>query len=160
MAINVGRKEVENLKKRAEGAMARLRGVREKAEAAAGTVVQSATIGGTSFLLGVVNGRVVAPDGKRGVEVLGVPLEIIGAVGFHILGFMSSEKYGSHLHNFGDGALAAYTNLLGISVGEKMRQANLAAQQPAAPAPAAIAPTASGSRLSAQQLQQIANMRR
>lgn len=159
MAINVGRKEVENLRKRAEGAMARLRGVREKAEQAAGTVIQSATIGGTAFLLGVVNGRFYdAATQKRGIEVLGVPLEIISTVGFHVLGFMSSEKYGEHLHNFGDGALAAYTNVLGMGVGEKMRQN--AANNAAAQAPAQVPASTSGPGLTPAQMQAIANMRR
>jgi len=152
MAINVGRKEVENLKKRAEGAMARLKGVKEKAENAAGRVVDAATIGGTSFLMGVVNGRFLDPaTGKRGLEVLGVPVEVIATVGFHVLGFMSSDKYGTHLHNFGNGALASYTNILGIGVGDKMRQT--AAR--AATAPAQVPASTSGVRLNEAQMRDM-----
>ena len=152
--IKVGRAEVERLKKQATGAMSRLRSVREKAEETAMVVVRSATVSGTAFLFGLTRGRFIDEQtGKPGVEIFGVPVELVAAAGFHVLGFMGSDKYGQHLHNFGDGALAAYTVGLGIDVGTRMRQ-----QAPAQPAQAA-----SGAlprpRMTTQQLYNLARQR-
>jgi len=122
MAIRVGKNEVERLKKRAEGFSARLRSVKEKAEESAGHLVQTVTITATSFAFGLANGRFVDAQGRRGVELFGVPLELLSGIGIHLLGFMGSSKYSEHLHNIGDGAVAAYTTILGVSVGDRMRQ--------------------------------------
>lgn len=174
MAMKFGKAEIDNLKKRAEGAMNRMRSIREKAEETAGRVVQIVTINGTAFGFGYLNGRMVNDRGERGVELFGVPVEAIAGIGLHLLGFMSSNKYGEHLHNFGNGALAAYSTTMGVEIGEKMRQNALTAARAAAPAaspppslPAGTPPATNGNWRSGAyggmtdaQLAQIANMPR
>ncbi len=136
MAFKIGRAEIDNLKKRAEGAMTRMKSIREKAEETAMRVVQTVTICGTSFGFGYMNGRMMDPQGRRGVELFGVPMEAITGIGMTLFGFMSSSsKYADHLHNIGNGALAAYTTSLGVEVGEKMRVNALRAANPAAATP-------------------------
>lgn len=160
MAIKIGRGEIEKLKKRATGAMSRLKNAREKAEETANQVVTAGTIGATAFLFGFANGRVADDEGKPGIEILGVPLDLLSAVGFHIMGFVVSDKYGGHFHNFGNGALASYTTILGVSVGTKMRaEANQAAANAAAPAASGRAIGPKRRQLSMEELQAIARQR-
>ena len=60
----------------------------------------------------MINGR------WNGVEFLGVPLDLIVAGGTHAVAFMGIAP--KHLHNFGDGALASYSTVLGAGIGRKM----------------------------------------
>lgn len=121
MAVNISGSQFAKMRKRAEGALTRLKGMKEKAADAAGRVVQTMTIGGVSFGFGVVHGRFVDEQGNRGIEFVGIPLELfVGGVS-HLLGFVGGMKYADHLHNLGNGAIASYATMAGVGVGERMR---------------------------------------
>jgi hypothetical protein len=102
---------------RSEGKLAR---VREKAAETVERVVQTAEVAGGAFVLGLLNGRYtkMTASGPRGPEVVGIPAELAAGLGLHVLGFSKLAKNQSHhLHNVGDGALAAYFTQLGRGTG-------------------------------------------
>lgn len=88
--------------------------VREEAESQVMQVVQTAEVSGSAFGHALVEGY------WNGVEFLGVPLPLLTGTGMHVLGFMDVAP--EHLHNFGDGAYAAYVTTLGLGIGEDMRR--------------------------------------
>lgn len=143
--LQITRADAEKLLKRAQGAGQAIKRARERADEVVGTVVQTTEIGTAAFGFGLVNGR------WGGVEVLGVPLDLLAAGGLHVLGFVGVAS--DHLHNFGDGALASFATTLGRGVGIEMAQK--AAQQPNQ-LPAGAAAGYAG-RLSREELQRLAN---
>jgi len=95
----------------------RVAGMREHANRATQQAVRTAEVGGTAFLLGLVQGR------TDGIEILGVPLEAAvaaTALRFSLLGGAGDSSH--HIAAVGDGATAAYLNTLGRGVGVTMRQ--------------------------------------
>lgn len=86
-----------------------------KHEQVVSTVVNTAEVGAAAFLCGVAQGK------WPGTGVWGVPVDLVAGLGLHVLAFAGiGGKYSSHLHAFGDGALASYLVTLGRDVGSKM----------------------------------------
>ena len=100
--------------KKAEGAKTAARRARERADESVMTVVQTFEVAGTGFTLGAINGRF------GGVEVVGVPLDLLSGASLHLLGMFMSRRAGEHLHNFGDGALCSWATVTGIGIGREM----------------------------------------
>lgn len=121
MAHKIGKAEIERLRRRAESANSRLRNVKEKAEKATDAIVSALAINASSFAFGLVNGRWMDEDGERGVKIFGVPLELASGITLHLIGFAAGDMYANRLHDFGNGALAAYTTTMGVMIGDKMR---------------------------------------
>lgn len=121
--LAISRSDAERLLKTAQNARASIKRARERADEAIGRIVQTTEIGSAAFVMGVVNGR------WSGVEVLGVPLDLLAGGGLHVLGFMGIAP--DHLHNFADGSLASYTATIGAGIGREMA-AKAAAVPPAA----------------------------
>jgi hypothetical protein len=100
----------------------RVAGMREDARKVTKHLVRTAEVGGTAFAIGLVQGR------TDGVEVLGVPVELLVGGGFTLFSlFNGAGEYSDHLAAVGDGALAAYATTLGRGVGVTMRQKALGA---------------------------------
>ena len=98
----------------AQHAQNRLKHLREKGEEVTAQVYRTMEVTGSAFLLGMVQGAGVF----KGGEVFHMPLELLAGLGLHGLRILGlGGKHGDHLSNFGDGALAAYTNVLGRGVG-------------------------------------------
>jgi hypothetical protein len=96
----------------AEKAMNRIKSVRERGEAVMETATRTAIVGTTSLALGVIQGK------TGGVEILGLPLDLLIGAGAHAAGFMKlGGKNSAHLHNVGDGALALYAGTMGRAIG-------------------------------------------
>lgn len=112
--LAITRSDAERLLKSAQSAKASIKRARERADEAIGRVVQTTEIGSAAFVMGVVNGR------WNGVEVLGVPLDLLLGGGLHVLAFAGVAS--DHLHNFGDGSLASYSTTLGAGIGREMAQ--------------------------------------
>lgn len=105
----------------------RVKSIQSKAQEMTDSVIQSAEVAGAGFAAGMISGRYGT------VEVVGVPLELALGVGLNLAGHAKLAGSSSeHLHNFGDGFLAAYFVTLGRGVGRTMGQQ---ATPPPAPAP-------------------------
>jgi hypothetical protein len=98
------------------GAMAAVRRARStiaKHEAIAGTVIKTAEVGAAAFVCGVVQGK------YPGKDIFGLPIDLTAGLALHILGFAGvGGRYASHMHAFGDGALASYLVSVGKDVGK------------------------------------------
>ena len=106
--------KVRDLATRYQGMQKRVQTIKADAEEKVMVVVQTAEVSTAAFAFGLVNGRWNRP------EVVGVPVDALAGMGFHVLGFFI-DKGGEHMHNLGDGALASYLASLGMGVGAKMR---------------------------------------
>lgn len=110
--IKVSSGAITKWKKMADQASNRIRAIREKGEQVTEQVTRTAVVGGTAFGLGVLQGK------TGGIEVVGVPFDLLVGVGAHAAGFMKLGGRSSHqLHNVGDGALALYAGTMGRAVG-------------------------------------------
>ncbi|HKY36471.1 MAG TPA: hypothetical protein VJN18_11060 [Polyangiaceae bacterium] len=120
-------RSLEDLQSKYERAKKSAANIKEAARDAIMTVVQTAEVTTCAFSLGVINGYWSQP------ELLGIPVSGLVAAGFHTVGFILDEGSGAeHLHNLGDGAMAAWATTMGVGVGAKMAQEKAAAA--AAPA--------------------------
>lgn len=139
MAFKLGTQSLAKAKEKLEALDRRLARYREKTEETTGKLLRTATIGGTSFGLGVIQGR------TGGVEVFNVPLEgIIGAVGL-VGGLMGAAgKHSNVLTDVGDAAIGALAFTMGRGVGADWAQ-KAAAPGAALPTPAAPAAPAATS---------------
>lgn len=90
----------------------RVKQVREKGEKVVETVTRTTIVAGTAGALGVIQGK------TGGVEILGMPLDLLVGAGAHVAGFMHlAGKQSAHLHNVGDGAMALYAGTMGRAIG-------------------------------------------
>ena len=164
--MKLTKKHMDELEKRISSLKSRASKLKDKAEGITETIVQTGVIGGTSFGFGLLSGYWVNDDGTRGVQLLGMPLDLGTGIGMHLLGFMAGGRWAEQWHNVGDGAIAAYLNTLGAGVGDRMRLQRGAAA-PATPAVASGAArqeldadngfgSTAGEGLSAAELQQLA----
>lgn len=119
--MNVSLKALEQMKRQVDSARRRVATVKAEADDAVETVVAAATVSGTAFGLGVVNGRWGSP------EVIGVPVDAGVGIAAHVLAFMDIAPV--YLHNVGNGGLGSYFSALGVGVGQKMARE---ARQPVA----------------------------
>lgn len=117
---------------RYESLKRRVAGMREEATKVTKHVVRTAEVGGTAFAIGLVQGR------TDGVEVFGLPLELLVGGGFTVFSLLGGAgEYSDHLAAVGDGAIAAYATTLGRGVGVTMRQKALAGGGNQSPPPLA-----------------------
>lgn len=90
----------------------RLARMRAAGEEMSGHLLQTAEVAGAAFVAGFASGR------WGGAEVLGMPVELVAGIGLNVAGHAKVAGASSqHLHNLGDGALAAYFVTLGRGVG-------------------------------------------
>ena len=100
-------KRITSLQSRAKNAVAQAEGIME-------SVVQTTEVGVAALGLGLIQGRY----GADATSIQGVPLDLVAAVALHgaaLLGVGGEMK--SHMHNFGNGALASYLNTVGRGLG-------------------------------------------
>jgi hypothetical protein len=120
MAMNISQSHAKQAMERYDSLKRRIAGMRDNAEKTTKTVIRTAEVGGAAFGIGLIQGR------TGGVEVFGVPLELGLGIGLNIFGlFGGAGAYSDHLHNVGDGCIAAYATTLGRGVGTTMRSKSL-----------------------------------
>lgn len=119
------------IKSKMESLQNRIAKAKDKANEVVGVLVRTAEIGVTAFGLSVMNAKFGKP-GEGAVVVVGVPLSLGIGVALHIAGFMGlgGARGESHLHNFGDGALAEYLADTGRTIGLGWKQKAAQAQLP------------------------------
>lgn len=118
----ITKRDLAAFEKKYSNMQSRLARQRDKADATMETVVTAVEIGAVSFGLGMVNGYWVDKEtGERGVSILGVPLDLGLAVTMHLVGFLGSNRMSSHFHAFGNAALASFSLISGMGIGDKMR---------------------------------------
>lgn len=132
MAAIATMQQVRELQEKAQSTLSRARAVKQSAskqiEKATNTIVQSLEVGGTAFGFGLATGR------YDGLEALGVPVDLGAAIALHTVSlFVDDDHVSEHLHNFGDGCMAAYLHTLGLGIGRRWAQDASAAR--AAPPP-------------------------
>jgi hypothetical protein len=117
---NITSEQIKEMKSVTERAMARVKNIKAATAEAMGTVIQTTEVGVAAFGMGVLRGRF-----GESLNLLGVPIDLGAGVLLHVLGFMGAagKQYDEHLHNFGDGMLAAYLTVLGAGIGDSMSAA-------------------------------------
>lgn len=120
--MNVSLRALESMKRQVDGARKRVATVKAEADEAVEVVVAAGVVSGTSFGLGIVNGRWGSP------EVIGVPVDAGVGIAAHVLAFMGISPM--YLHNVGNGGLGSYFSALGVGVGQKMARESRAPIQP------------------------------
>ena len=112
MAFQVSRSELMKAANRASALQARAKRVMEKAETIVSTVVGTVEVGTGAFVTGMITGK------WGNLEVVGVPVELMAGAALHLGGFVLGDKpMASHLHRFGDGAVAGYLSSVGKGIG-------------------------------------------
>lgn len=91
----------------------RVTNIRRGAEEQVMQVVGGLEVAGSAFGLSLIEGYC------GGVEFLGIPLPVLAGTGLHLAAFGGIAP--EHLHQFGNGAFAAYATTLGLGIGEEMR---------------------------------------
>lgn len=88
----------------------------EKGERALHQVGKTLEISGAAFVTGAAHAKL------GGVEVFGVPVELLAGVAAHGAGFfLVSNRNAHHAHYIGDGILAAFAARMGQEVGQKWK---------------------------------------
>lgn len=129
MAERISRMSTSELRRALENARSRVNSIKAKSTEVAGQALQTVEIGGTAFGLGYLRGRMADNQGEW--KVLGVQPELLAAVGAHGLAFMGAfGKYSEHMHNVGDGALAAFLAAKGMDFGVTAKSSGIAPNMP------------------------------
>lgn len=116
-ALQLSKNDVHALVKKAESLQNRVQKVKDKADNMVEKGVDAALTAGTAFGFGVLQAR------TGGVEVFGVPAELLVGAGAHVAGFMGiGGKASNMLHSVGNGALAAWAVTMGRGVGDQMKK--------------------------------------
>ncbi|MFA6159386.1 MAG: hypothetical protein WC763_07210 [Candidatus Paceibacterota bacterium] len=114
-SLQLSKSDVHALVKKAETLQNRIAKVKDKADNMVEQGVRTAITTGTAFGFGVLQTRV------GGVELFGVPAELLAGFGAHAAAFLGiGGKATSMLHDVGNGALAAWAVTMGRGVGSSM----------------------------------------
>lgn len=117
--MQISKAMLERMQRQARSAAARASKMKEKAEELTQKVMDGATISGTAFLISYSNHRFRGSDGKPGIEILGVPIDLGIGIGGHLMGLFMGGQYANAMHNVGNGALASYLTTMGSGLGTK-----------------------------------------
>lgn len=115
MALHLTQHDIIRFKNQAEALKKRAASVIEKHHSKIEAVVRTVEVSGSAFAFGLLQGKFRK---QGGVTILNVPVDLIAGAAFHALGLAGvAGSHSSHLHAFGDGALASYFTTLGRGVG-------------------------------------------
>lgn len=113
MALAVSQKDIINFKQRVDRMTTKAKNIIERSKQTMETVVTTTEVSAASFLFGLAQGKF------GGIQIVGVPLDLLAGIGLHIMAFsgVGGKNSQSHMHAFGDGALASFFNHIGRDVG-------------------------------------------
>jgi hypothetical protein len=115
MAAKASMTQFKKLQKRLETAQNRAKKIREVADDKVAVLIKTTEVSGAAFAAGVLRGAF-----PKSANMVGIPNELAIAAAFHGVALFGGKGSSTqHLHNFGDGFLAAFAVNLGQSVGVK-----------------------------------------
>lgn len=115
MSLHLTQSDIIRFKHQAEAMKNRAKAALEKADVAVDNLIRTSEVAISAFGFGVLQGKFKK---QGGVTLLGVPVDLLSGIGFHVLGLAGvGGRNAHHLHAFGDGALASYFTTLGRGVG-------------------------------------------
>ena len=133
--------------KRFESIQKKAKKIKEVADSKIQHLIRSSEVATAGFGLGVLRGT------KGKTELAGVPTEIVAAGALHLAGlFGVGGDLSSHLHSFGDGALAVAACDLGEVVGKRGPEG---LKEMFAPSPATSKGMLGGQRLTDEELEAL-----
>jgi len=167
--MKLTKKNIEGLQRKYAGLQSRMKNYKVKAEETTEHIIGAAEVSGTAFGFGFISGYFRGEDGSRGIQILGVPLDLGTGIGLHLLAMLGGGKWAGHWRNAGNGALAAYLTATGAGMGSRMladRQARGALPAPAAASGvlpdttrhSELGAATSGAPLSADELRALATL--
>lgn len=113
-ALTVSRAQLEKAHDKVNALQNRVKNIKNQAEQTTMRVVRSIEVTGAAFGAGVL-------QGTGGVEIMGVPLELLGGAVLNLGGYVGVAGNASeHLVNLGDGLLAGYASAVGRGVGAEL----------------------------------------
>lgn len=122
MAVAITKRDAQAAISRLETFKKRIANIREQAEQTTERIITTAEVSGAAFGMGVLQGK------TGGVELFGVPLELGAGLALNAFAlFGGAGKHSGHLHNVGNGCLAAYATTLGRGVGATWKDRSLGA---------------------------------
>lgn len=104
-------------KKKLELWSAKAKSIRERADSVVDQTLQSVEVSAAAGLSGVVDGYA-----GQTFAIGGVPVDLLGALALHGVGYFSGMKNAQHMHNLGDGLLAALAVKQGMKLGARMKE--------------------------------------
>ena len=159
MATKINKTQVDKLQRAYRSALGRAKRMKEQSTEIAGSIQGAALTGGSAFALGYAQHRFRDDEGRPGIEVLGVPLDLGLGLGLHVAGiFGMFGNYGEAARSVANGALASYATTMGAALGSKAYS-----ELGASPATAGLAPGLGGPDLgqydgvSSERIRDIAN---
>lgn len=120
---NVGPEHLKYAWNRGEGFKRKYLAFREKhgerIKRTVGTAVRTLEVSAAGMAGGMVQGHA----GEEGSSVMGIPTDLLAGLVLNGLGFAGvAGDHSDHLHNFGDGFLAAFTSSLGYGWGANWKK--------------------------------------
>jgi len=118
MSINITRRDIQAAHDYASRSLSR---ARDPERGSAGQVLdkllETGEVLAGAAAVGVASGRF----GPLNIANTPIPLDLVGGIGGHLLGFWIGGKTSDHIHNFSNGVLAGYVTKLGVGVGNTLR---------------------------------------
>jgi hypothetical protein len=122
MPLRLSQADLKRAATRAESLRSRLAGIRKRTEKVTEQAVRTVEISTAAFGWGIIEGRFYDPSRpeESAATVAGVPVALGLGLGLNLAGFLglAGDRMSEHLHGFGDGFLAAYLTIRGVSVGK------------------------------------------
>jgi hypothetical protein len=104
--------QVDELKNRALAMQNRLRRMADNVKKSEAIAIGAIEVGGAAFAAGVIEGR------YSDMHIMGMQPSLVGAIAMHGAGLAGFAP--EHMHNLGNGSLAAYLHGVGTGVGAQM----------------------------------------
>lgn len=113
MAMKISQAELRRASGRLDALRNRMKNMRKQGEKVTEQVILTAETSTAAFAMGFTQGKF-----KGGIEILGMPLELLLGGGLNLAGWLGlGGKLSPHLHGIGNGCLAAFMTTVGRGVG-------------------------------------------
>lgn len=119
MAEKASLAKFKAIQKKLENAQKKVAKIREVADDKVQHMVRTTEVAAGAFAFGLAHGYANGDTKSLGDNIGGLPTPLVGAAVLHGLGlFGVGGDMSSHLHSFGDGAMAAFASNFGRQIGQ------------------------------------------